>query len=45
MALDEARLERGIFSQPTFDVNGQLFSGAQSYEVFKAALDAALESE
>jgi protein-disulfide isomerase len=45
MALDEARLERGIFSQPTFDVNGQLFSGAQSYEVFKAALDAALAGE
>jgi protein-disulfide isomerase len=45
MALDEARLERGIFSQPTFDVNGQLFSGAQNYEVFKAALDAALAGE
>jgi protein-disulfide isomerase len=45
MALDEARLERAIFGQPTFDVNGQLFSGAQSYEVFKAALDAALERE
>jgi protein-disulfide isomerase len=45
MALDDARLERGIFSQPTFDVNGQLFSGAQSYEVFKAALDAALAGE
>lgn len=45
MALDEARLERGIFGQPTFDVNGQLFSGAQSYEVFQAALDAALDKE
>jgi protein-disulfide isomerase len=45
MALDEARLQRGIFSQPTFDVNGRLFSGAQSYEVFMAAIDAALSTE
>jgi len=44
-ALDDARKERGILNQPTFDVNGQVFSGAQSYEVFQTVLDAALESE
>lgn len=43
-ALDEARLQRGIFGQPTFDVNGQVFAGLQRYEVFQAAIDAALET-
>ena len=45
MALDKARLARGIFGQPTFDVNGQVFAGLQSYETFQAAIDAALSSE
>lgn len=45
MALDEGRLQRGIFGQPTFDVNGQVFAGLQSYEVFQAAFDSALSSQ
>lgn len=44
-ALDEARLARGIFGQPTFDVNGQVFAGLQRYELFQAAIDAALTTE
>jgi 2-hydroxychromene-2-carboxylate isomerase len=43
-ALDEMRLQRGIFGQPTFDVDGQVFAGLQRYEVFQAAIDAALSS-
>ncbi|MCA9923609.1 MAG: thioredoxin domain-containing protein [Anaerolineales bacterium] len=34
LALDDLRRQRGIFSQPTFDVNGQIFAGRQSYETF-----------
>jgi protein-disulfide isomerase len=45
MALDEARLARGIFGQPTFDINGQVFAGLQSYETFQAAIDATTPSE
>ena len=45
MALDEARLQRGIFGQPTFDINGQTFAGSQRYEVFQAAIDAALANQ
>ena len=43
-ALDEMRLQRGIFGQPTFDVDGRVFAGLQRYEVFQAAIDAALSS-
>ena len=43
--LDGLRLERGIFGQPTFDVNGQVFAGLQNYEFFQAAIDAALATE
>jgi protein-disulfide isomerase len=43
--LDELRKERGIFGQPTFDINGQVFAGLQSYELFQAVIDAALSSE
>jgi protein-disulfide isomerase len=45
MALDDTRLERGIFGQPTFDVNGQVFAGLQNYEFFQTAIDNALSSE
>lgn len=45
MALDELRQQRGIFGQPTFDVNGQVFAGLQSYEVFQAAITAAQPAE
>ena len=43
-ALDEMRLQRGIFGQPTFDVGGQVFAGLQRYEVFQAAIETALAS-
>jgi protein-disulfide isomerase len=33
-ALDAVRRERGIFSRPSFDINGQLLVGAQPYSVF-----------
>lgn len=34
LALDDARRQRGVFSQPVFDVNGQTFAGSQSFETF-----------
>jgi protein-disulfide isomerase len=37
-----AAISIGVNGTPTFVVNGQLIVGAQPYEVFKAALDAAL---
>lgn len=42
LALDVARKERGIFSQPVFDIAGTLVGGALPYELFSAALDEAL---
>jgi protein-disulfide isomerase len=44
-ALDDERLRRGIFGQPTFDVNGQVFAGLQNYETFQATIDAALAQQ
>jgi protein-disulfide isomerase len=38
-ALDEMRRQRGIFSQPTFDLNGEVLAGAQPYEVFARAIE------
>ena len=35
-------VQRGIFSQPTFDINGDVFAGAPAYEVFAQTLDAYL---
>lgn len=32
--LDEIRRGRGIFTQPVFDVNGQILYGAQSFATF-----------
>lgn len=43
MALDALRRERGIFSQPTFDIGGAQIAGAQSYDTFAAAFEAALK--
>jgi len=40
MALDALRRERGIFSQPTFVINDNLFAGAPSYEGFVEVFDA-----
>ncbi len=40
--LDEIRRQWGVFSQPTFDVNGRVFSGAQPFSVFEEVIEAAL---
>lgn len=40
--LDEIRRQRGVFSQPTFDVNGRVFSGAQPFSVFEEVIADAL---
>ena len=37
--LDNLRRERGIYSQPTFDINGTVQSGAPRFEIFAAVLD------
>lgn len=34
LELDALRRERGIFSQPVFDINGQTLAGAQPYDTF-----------
>lgn len=40
--LDEIRRQWGVYSQPTFDVNGRVFSGAQPFSVFEEVIAAAL---
>lgn len=40
--LDNIRRQRGIFSHPQFDINGRILVGAQPYNVFAQAIDAAL---
>lgn len=42
MALDELRRERGVFSQPIFDINGQLVGGAQPFSAFAEIIQATL---
>lgn len=42
LALDQARQERGIYTQPVFDVNGQLLHGLQSFDTFAGVIEAAL---
>lgn len=39
LELDSLRRERGIYSQPTFDINGTVQGGAPSFEIFAAVLD------
>ena len=39
LELDRLRRERGIFSQPQFDINGEIFVGAQPYESFAALFE------
>jgi protein-disulfide isomerase len=39
LELDAIRRERGIFSQPTFDINGNIQGGAPGFEIFAAVLD------
>lgn len=40
LELDNIRRQRSIFSQPTFDINGEIFVGAQPYENFAAVFNA-----
>lgn len=42
-ALDEIRRDRGVFSQPTFDVNGQIFLGAQPFQIFAELFEGMLQ--
>ena len=42
LELDALRRERGIYSQPVFDVNGQTFYGLQSFNTFSNVIEAAL---
>lgn len=42
MALDAERRERGIYTQPVFDVNGEVFYGSQSFDAFSQVIEAAL---
>ncbi len=42
MGMDALRRERGIFSQPVFDINGQLLAGLQSYSLFDQTFQALL---
>jgi len=43
LELDNIRRQRGIFSQPQFDINGTVFVGAQSYTAFAEAIEFNLE--
>lgn len=42
LALDEERRARGVFSQPVFDIGGELLYGSQSFETFASVINAAL---
>lgn len=39
MQLDALRRQRGIFNQPTFDVNGNILAGSIAFETFAQAFD------
>lgn len=39
---DNRRREIGIRTRPTFDINGQLVVGAQSFEAFRSVIDSML---
>lgn len=39
LALDAIRLERGIYSQPTFDLNGMIALGAIPIDSFRDAIE------
>lgn len=39
LTLDELRRQRGVFSQPVFDINGEIIAGSRSYEVFAGIFD------
>lgn len=40
LELDNIRRQRSIFSQPIFDINGEIFVGAQPYDDFAAIFEA-----
>jgi protein-disulfide isomerase len=40
--LDNIRRDRGIFTQPVFDINGQTFFGSQSFDTFAGVIDSLL---
>lgn len=42
LELDALRRARGVYSQPVFDVNGQMFFGSQSFNTFSDVIEAAL---
>ena len=42
LELDALRRARGVFGQPTFDVNGQIFYGSQSFNTFSGVIESAL---
>ncbi len=42
--LDDLRRQRGVFSQPVFDINGNLLAGLQSFELFTTAFNSLLEN-
>lgn len=42
LELDALRRERGVYTQPVFDVNGQLIHGSQSFNTFSELIEAAL---
>jgi protein-disulfide isomerase len=41
--LDSIRRNLGIFSRPTFDINGQLLIGSQPFSVFSEYIEAELQ--
>jgi len=41
-SLDSVRRERGIFTRPTFDINGQPLIGSQPFSTFMGVIDALL---
>jgi predicted DsbA family dithiol-disulfide isomerase len=43
-SLDSVRRERGIFTRPTFDLNGQLLVGSQPFSTFMGVIEALLTS-
>lgn len=40
--LDNIRRDRGIYTQPVFDISGQLIFGSQSFEAFAGIIDSLL---
>ncbi len=44
LRLDEIRRQRGIYSQPFFDIAGTIYGGAPSFESFAEIIDAELQA-